>query len=301
MKKTVFRLIALAAVIAVCAAFTACLFPMNSANTPSITADDSASTVPYEQRKLMFAQNVTSVQVNLETVLGYFCYEDNPLRILTEKSKTEEKDDSVSFTVTVYDGAKNADGSNKASEDQYSYKIGDNGYLYLNSSVIGEVEVSATAANGSSINSVKLPINGRSLSLWDILIAGIAVYLLVSAVIGRGKLFEEEFIREGMEKRHKTIVRITALIVGLLMIGTVVIAFIDKYDKMRILKAAMFVCMLIVFITSMLMLRKCVDQEAKMKARDGRYSGAAKKSPSAAFEFDDNEPTVDDIKPDKKD
>lgn len=297
MKKNLFRMIALiTAVLAVCTLFTGCLFSMNNSNMPSPTADDSASTTPYEERKLIFMQASQSVQVNMDAPVGFFCYEDNPLLILTEKSVSQEHDDSVTYTIAVYDGEKNADASNKVGEDKYTYSIKDNGYLYLNSSVIGQVEINAEAANGCRMETVKVPIVGRSLSLWDILIGLIGVYLLISAIIGKGKLFDDEFVKEGMEKRHKTIVRITSLIVGLLMLASTVIAFIDKYDKMRVLKVAMFACMLITFITSMLMLRKCVDQEAKRKAQEGRLPGARRKAPNEAFEFDDDEPTVDDIK-----
>ena len=99
-----------------------------------------------------------------------------------------------------------------------------------------------------------------------------------------------------MEQKHKTIVRITALVIGVLMLATVAIAFLDKYGTYRLATAIIFGVILVVFITATVLLRRCTDQEAKRKAMTDRYAGTAGKNPAAAFIFDENEPTVDDIK-----
>ncbi len=293
MKKNFLRiLIAVAVLAAMCMMFTACLLPMGE--QPSKTADDSAATVPYAERKLVFRRNVQAVQVNMETVLGYFCYEDNQLLVLTPDSKTEKADNSVSFTLKMYDTEAGAEPV-EAPADAYSYEIRDNGYLYINSSVIGYAEIEAHCANGSNFGPEKFTIAGRGISLWDIIILGIGIYLLVSAIIGKGKLFENEFIIAGKEKQHKTIVRIASLVVSILMIASAALAAFDKYGKLSTLKLIILGVMLAVFIAAMLMLRKCVDQKAKREAQEAKYTGGPGKAPSAAFEFDENEPTVDDI------
>lgn len=296
--KKFFRITALAAIILAAAMlFTGCLLNMNSASMPSKDADDSASTVPYEQRKLIFV-HTSAVQVNYETALGYFIYEDNELRILTPESKTAEHDDSVSYTVTVYEKAK--DGSlTEASADKYTCTLKDNGYLYLKSSVIGEARVTGSCANGSTAAEVTVPIQGKGLTLFDIVIAALGLYLIVSAILGKGRLFDSSFVREGMEKKHKTIVRVTSLIVGLLMLATVAISAFDAYDKLRVVKIVLFGVMVAVFIVSAVLMSKCMDREKRREAQDARYGSSAKHSPDAAFEFDENEPTVDDITSDK--
>ena len=287
--KKLFRITALAAVILAAALLlTGCLMPMNSASTPSKDADDSASTVPYEQRKLVF-MHASAVQVNYESPLGYFIYDDNQLRILTP----------VSYTVTVYEKGK--DGSlTEASADKYTCTLRDNGYIYLKSSVIGEARVEGVCANGSTAAEVTVPIQGKGLSLFDIVIAAIGLYLIVSAILGKGRLFDQSFVREGMEKKHKTIVRVTALVVGLLMLATAAIAAFDAYDKLRIVKIVLFGVMIVLFIVSAVLMSKCMDRDKRREAQEGRYGANGKHSPDEAFDFDDNEPTVDDIKNDPK-
>ena len=292
--KKIFRTAALAALILAAALlFTGCLLPTSNASRPSVDASDDASTVPYEQRKLVFVQNASAVQVNYDMPVGFFAYEDNMLRILTPESKTAEHDDSISYKVSVFEKAK--DGTlTEVTEDKYKVELRENGYLYLNSTVIGEVKVEGECANGSKAEAVTVPIQGKGLTLWDIVIGLIGLYLLASAVIGKGRLFDSAFVREGMEKKYKTIVRITALIVGLLMLASVALALLDPYDKLRVVKIVLFGVMLVVFIACMLLLRKCTDAEKRREAQDERYTGK-KRSPEAAFVFDEDEPTVDDI------
>ena len=83
-KKHNVRIAALiAAVLALCLALTGCM--MGSGKQPSINAEDD-STVAYADRQLTFAQNVQSIQVNVNTAVGFFCYEDNMYKILTDKT-----------------------------------------------------------------------------------------------------------------------------------------------------------------------------------------------------------------------
>lgn len=79
-KKHNVRIAALiAAVLALCLALTGCM--MGSGKQPSINAEDD-STVAYADRQLTFAQNVQSIQVNVNTAVGFFCYEDNMLSLI---------------------------------------------------------------------------------------------------------------------------------------------------------------------------------------------------------------------------
>ena len=56
----------------------------------------------------------------------------------------------------------------------------------------------------------------------------------------------------------------------------------------------------LLFIVSAVLMSKCMDRDKRREAQEGRYGADGKHSPDAAFDFDDNEPTVDDIKNDPK-
>ena len=299
MSKKITRTVALlTAIAALCALLTACVPFGSSSQSPSVDNKETELTVPYEQRKLIFQQAAASVQVNTNSPIGYFCYEDNPYRILTDKQPTEEgaADDSVSYTVTVYDGLKNEDGSNKVSEDKYTAKIEENGYLYLNSQVIGDVEISASCANGSTMETVSVPVVRRALSVWNIIMLGIGLYLLFAAITGKGRLYEAEFVKEGMEKKYKNIIRIGCLIVALLMIADGVVSALDAYGNYRIVSTIIFGAILVVIIVEPILLNSLTDKEAKKEAQEKRLSGRDLKAPNAAFDFDEDEPTLDDLK-----
>ena len=299
MKKNALRMIALISTLLIAMMLlTGCFGMMGEA--PKVTNEETGVTVPYDQRTLVFVQNSPYAQVNVDTPLGYFCYEDNKLRILTPDSKTNEHDDSISYTLTVYNGKK-AEGAQKATEGvDYTHSINENGYLYLNSKVLGDVEISARCANGSTVGAgepLSYSVNPRSISLFDIIIGAMGLYLLYGAIVGKGKLYNNDFVKEGMEQKHKTIIRITSLVIGILMIATVAIALLDKYGKYRVATLVLFGLVFIAFIISTILLRRCTDQDAKRKAMTDRYAGGgARKTPAAAFIFDENEPTVDDIK-----
>lgn len=303
MKKNALRILALIFAIAVAAVvFTGCLGGMMG-QTPKVTDDETNVTdpKPYEERQIKF-EKIADPQVNVNTPIGYFRYEDNALRILTKNSKAADgtPDGIKEFSLVVYDGSKNADGSNLAKTEDYSYSINENnGYLYLNSKVLGDVEITAECENGSELMNeaaAAIAVMPRTASPFDVIIGLIGLYLIYSAIVGKGKLFQNEFVKEGMEQKHKTIVRITSLVIGILMLATVAIAFLDKYGEYRLATMIIFGVVLAAFLVSTLLLRRCTDLEAKRKAMNDRYAGVSGKSPAAAFVFDEEEPTVDDIR-----
>ena len=298
MKKNALRILALIFAIAVAATvFTGCLGGMMG-QTPKVM-DDEKDAKPFEERKIGFVRTADPL-VNINTPIGYFCYEDNEMRILTPNSKTVDgvPDGIKELSVAVYDGKKNADGSNFAKNEDYSFSINEkNGYLYLNSKVLGDVEIEVECENGTALmgeTALLLEVKPRTGSLFDIIIGVISLYLIYSAIVGKGKLFQNEFIKEGMEAKHRSIVRITALVIG------IAIAFLDKYGNYRLATMIIFGVILVAFIVASILLRSCTDLEAKRKAANDRYAGVSVKSPAAAFIFDAEEPTVDDIKNNKQ-
>ena len=323
-KKHNVRIAALiAAVLALCLALTGCM--MGSGKQPSINAEDD-STVAYADRQLTFAQNVQSIQVNVNTAVGFFCYEDNMYKILTDKTgggsdaldtaapdvtaapdattapdapkADTAEDNTVKYTVELFEKDKDGNLSETpASSDKFTYEINaKNGYLFVKSSVLGEIRINASCANGSELKeTVKLNVNRQSVSLFDIVMFVIGLYLLYSAISGRGRIFDAEFVKEGMEAKHKKAMRISCLAAAVIMIAAGVVSALDGFGKLQTVSMILFGLLCAVFVAAIIWTGKYVDKNAKREAQQ-QPGGGVPRAPKAAFEFDDDEPTIDDVK-----
>lgn len=323
-KKHNVRIAALiAAVLALCLALTGCM--MGSGKQPSINAEDD-STVAYADRQLTFAQNVQSIQVNVNTAVGFFCYEDNMYKILTDKTDggsdaletaapdvtaapdattapdapkaDTAEDNTVKYTVELFEKDKDGNLSETpASSDKFTYEINEkNGYLFVKSSVLGEIRINASCANGSELKeTVKLNVNRQSVSLFDIVMFVIGLYLLYSAISGRGRIFDAEFVKEGMEAKHKKAMRISCLAAAVIMIAAGVVSALDGFGKLQTVSMVLFGLLCAVFVAAIIWTGKYVDKNAKREAQQ-QPGGGVPRAPKAAFEFDDDEPTIDDVK-----
>jgi len=317
-KKHNVRIAALiAAVLALCLALTGCM--MGSGKQPSINAEDD-SNVAYADRQLTFAQNVQSIQVNVNTAVGFFCYEDNMYKILTDKTDSGSdaldtaapdattapdapkadtaEDNTVKYTVELFEKDKDGNLSETpASSDKFTYEINEkNGYLFVKSSVLGEIRINASCANGSELKeTVKLNVNRQSVSLFDIVMFVIGLYLLYSAISGRGRIFDAEFVKEGMEAKHKKAMRISCLAAAVIMIAAGVVSALDGFGKLQTVSMILFGLLCAVFVAAIIWTGKYVDKNAKREAQQ-QPGGGTLRAPKAAFEFDDDEPTIDDVK-----
>lgn len=323
-KKHNVRIAALiAAVLALCLALTGCM--MGSGKQPSINAEDD-SNVAYADRQLTFAQNVQSIQVNVNTAVGFFCYEDNMYKILTDKTDSGSdaldtaapdatdapdattapdapkadtaEDNTVKYTVELFEKDKDGNLSETpASSDKFTYEINEkNGYLFVKSSVLGEIRINASCANGSELKeTVKLSVNRQSVSLFDIVMFVIGLYLLYSAISGRGRIFDAEFVKEGMEAKHKKAMRISCLAAAVIMIAAGVVSALDGFGKLQTVSMILFGLLCAVFVAAIIWTGKYVDKNAKREAQQ-QPGGGVPRAPKAAFEFDDDEPTIDDVK-----
>ena len=317
-KKHNVRIAALiAAVLALCLALTGCM--MGSGKQPSINAEDD-STVAYADRQLTFAHNVQSIQVNVNTAVGFFCYEDNMYKILTDKTDSGSdaldtdapdattapdapkadtaEDNTVKYTVELFEKDKDGNLSETpASSDKFTYEINEkNGYLFVKSSVLGEIRINASCANGSELKeTVKLNVNRQSVSLFDIVMFVIGLYLLYSAISGRGRIFDAEFVKEGMEAKHKKAMRISCLAAAVIMIAAGVVSALDGFGKLQTVSMILFGLLCAVFVAAIIWTGKYVDKNAKREAQQ-QLGGGVPRAPKAAFEFDDDEPTIDDVK-----
>ena len=319
----------IAALIAAVLALTGCM--MGSGKQPSINAEDD-STVAYADRQLTFAQNVQSIQVNVNTAVGFFCYEDNMYKILTDKTDSGSnaldtdasdatdapnataapdltaapdapkadtvEDNTVKYTVELFEKDKDGNLSETpASSDKFTYEINEkNGYLFVKSSVLGEIRINASCANGSELKeTVKLNVNRQSVSLFDIVMFVIGLYLLYSAISGRGRIFDAEFVKEGMEAKHKKAMRISCLAAAVIMIAAGVVSALDGFGKLQTVSMILFGLLCAVFVAAIIWTGKYVDKNAKREAQQ-QPGGGTLRAPKAAFEFDDDEPTIDDVK-----
>ena len=308
-KKHNVRIAALiAAVLALCLALTGCM--MGSGKQPSINAEDD-STVAYADRQLTFAQNVQSIQVNVNTAVGFFCYEDNMYKILTDKTDSgsdaldtdasdatdapnvtaapdltaapdapkadSAEDNTVKYTVELFEKDKDGNLSETpASSDKFTYEINEkNGYLFVKSSVLGEIRINASCANGSELKeTVKLNVNRQSVSLFDIVMFVIGLYLLYSAISGRGRIFDAEFVKEGMEAKHKKAMRISCLAAAVIMIAAGVVSALDGFGKLQTVSMILFGLLCAVFVAAIIWTGKYVDKNAKREAQQQPGGGA---------------------------
>ncbi len=323
-KKHNVRIAALiAAVLALCLTLTGCM--MGSGKQPSINAEDD-STVAYADRQLTFVHNVQSIQVNVNTAVGFFCYEDNTYKILTDKSNGDSdaldtyapdataapdattapdapkadtaEDNTVKYTVELFEKDKDGNLSETpASSDKITYEINEkNGYLFVKASALGEIRINASCANGSELKeTVKLNVDRQSVSLFDIVMFVIGLYLLYSAISGRGRIFDAEFVKEGMEAKHKKAMRISCLAAAVIMIAAGVVSALDGFGKLQTVSMILFGLLCAVFVAAIIWTGKYVDKNAKREAQQ-QPGGGVPRAPKAAFEFDDDEPTIDDVK-----
>lgn len=154
-----------------------------------------------------------------------------------------------------------------------------------------------TAEYLEEYNSAEVTLKvSRKSSFFDIIIIGFGLYIFVIGVIGKGKLYKAEYLKEGKEKAYKLVTRICCLVVGLLMIGSGVVGICDANNSLGTIKNIVFVAAIVAFIAGIAITNGMIDKKAMKEATEKRNSGRDLKAPNAAFEFDDDEPTVDDVR-----
>lgn len=130
----------------------------------------------------------------------------------------------------------------------------------------------------------------------DLILGGIGLYVLISAILGKGALFKNEFLKEGTEEDFKKWVRICSITSGVALIGYTVLAVCFGYlDWTSICGYVLFGIGIIALVAILVISSRFTDKEKKNKAKAAAAQGGSGGNSSAAFEFDGTEPTIDEI------
>lgn len=274
--KTSMRMIAILAIAVVLLAFTAC-FP-SYGNEAGPTSDPTIGSEELQEINII---SNASMQVNIETAIGAICYADNQNKYL--------KEDEVDFTVELFD----ADGNEI--NDKMTYEMNENGVIIVKAAEVGSIKISATSKYGKSAEK-SIPVTRQSMTIFDIILLGIGIYALYMGIVGKGKVYQNEFIKSGMEAQYKMVTRLSCIGVALCMVASGIVAALDGYGKYDLVGYILLGVALVIFIAGMVATGNMVDKKAKKEAEAKRMQGRDMKAPKAAFEFDENEPTVDDLR-----
>lgn len=232
-------------------------------------------------------QTIASIQVNIKAAaVGFYFAGENEFI-----GPENEKFDSIAYTLTAYD-----EEGNELKGDDFSYEMGDNGIIIITVKKFGRVDIYAESTLTDYTAEASVSVVRQSMSVWDIIILGIGLYVLFLGIVGKGKVYEAEFIKEGMEPNYKRLIRICCIIISVCMISSGIIAAADGYGKLKLVKTIVFVIAIVFFIAGMIAAGNMIDKQAKKEAEEKRIGGRDLKAPNAAFVFDDDEPTIDDIK-----
>lgn len=232
-------------------------------------------------------QTIASIQVNIKAAaVGFYFAGENEFI-----GPENEKYDSIAYTLTAYD-----EEGNELKGDDFSYEMGDNGVITVTVKKLGRVDIYAESTLTDYTAEASVSVVRQSMSVWDIIILGIGLYVLFLGIAGKGKVYEAEFVKEGMELNYKRLIRICCIIISVCMIASGIIAAADGYGKLKLFKTIVFVIAIVFFIAGMIAAGNMIDKQAKKEAEEKRIGGRDLKAPNAAFVFDDDEPTIDDIK-----
>lgn len=274
--------IMLAAVLLTC--MTGCA--ANRGGQSSLEATEEELKSSPELRRIGI-QTIAAIQVNTTTAaIGFYFAGENEF-IGSENEKYE----TIAYTLTAYDEA-----GNELKGDDFAYEMGDKGVITVTVKKLGRVDIYVESTLTDYTAEASVSVVRQSMSVWDIIILGIGLYVLFLGITGKGKVYEAEFVKEGMELNYKRLIRICCIIISICMIASGIIAAADGYGKLKLYKTIVFVIAVVFFIAGMIAAGNMTDKQARKEAEEKRMGGRDLKAPNAAFEFDDDEPTIDDIK-----
>ena len=156
------------------------------------------------------------------------------------------------------------------------------------------LRVADSSANSGEVD-YPLDVKKIKIEFADILLLAVAAYVLVEAIRGKGSLFKDEFIKEDKHEQFKKLMRLVCFVVAAVLIAAAVLSIFFSYiDGMEIVRYVLFGIGLAGLVSMIVINNVFTDKEKRAKAYQGGGSGTPVNS-SAAFEFDDDEPTLDDV------
>lgn len=266
----------------ICTAFAGCYG--SGTSQPVLEATEEENTMEPQLRRIAL-QNIQSMQVNIKTATALFMFAGETTNVTPE----DDAFSGIKIAVTLM----NEDGIEIP--DNLEWEINDNGLIMVTASEMGKLNVRVESSLTGEYAEVEIPVVRQSLTAWDIIILGIGMYALYLGISGKGKIYESDFIKEGKEDKYKLVTRLCCIIVAALMIASGIIASVDAYGNYSTWNTVIFIVAIVVFIAGIIGTRLLTDVKAKKEAEEKRASGRDMKAPTAAFVFDDDEPTVDDI------
>ena len=282
MKKTGIRFIAFAALMTLILLLCTACMPYGGTENTAPTADPN---IGSEELQEIVLQKASVLSVNMLSPIAYAQFAGASSAMTAE---------DMDVTVTAYKYVN--DEAVELNESEYSFEIDSNGYIRVQSSEIGEVRITVTGKISGKTADATIPVVRRSLTVWDIIMLGIGLYALYMGITGKGRIYEEQFIKEGMEANYRMVVRISCIVVSLLLIGSGIIAAVDAYGLYSLIKNIIFGVAIVVIVAAMVATGRMTDKGAKKEAQEKAMAGRDLKAPNSAFDFDDNEPTIDDIR-----
>lgn len=153
--------------------------------------------------------------------------------------------------------------------------------------------VSRTAESGEV--SQPLSVTNLNFSMLEVLIAAVGVYIIVNALRGKGALFSNDFIKEDKKLLFKRLTIILALLAGVALIASgVLTVFLSYLDWMRIVKIVLLGVAIAALLGMSIAGTILTDKDKRMRAQETARTGGPTSS-AAAFEFDEDEPTLDEV------
>lgn len=149
--------------------------------------------------------------------------------------------------------------------------------------------------NAEGERTVAAAVSKYDFSIIEIVVAFLGVYIIINAIIGKRALFSDEFIKEDKKPLFKRLTMILALAAGLALIASGLVSMLLPYiDSIRTIKLVLLGAAIALLLAMSIIGSVLTDKDKRMKAQETARTGGPTSS-AAAFEFDENEPTIDDV------
>ena len=129
----------------------------------------------------------------------------------------------------------------------------------------------------------------------DLLVGFIGIYVIVNAITGKGSLFTDRFIKEEKKKSFKRIMRTLAAVAGIAFIAACAIGVCFSFKPWA--TTVRYICfgVGVAALIAMIVINNLMTDKEKRRKEQATALTGGHTSSNAAFEFDENEPTIDDV------